>query len=487
MKKNARFYFLLFVLTISGLTIKAQFWNWEDPVALTDSTADNCNPYLNITYFNSEEHLFMFWEVSSDSASTAIYFKDLLGSDDPVSLLEGDNIHYTNPTVMDVPNGDTIFYLFYETDELGKKDIHYLKFSEDGLFHGPNAFATSEFDDMQLCPGHESYWDGEYINQWVAWVQNGNIMARALDCYSGQCYFMEPHVIDSNNCSEPQVEGYSSSGTIYWLKAGDSISDIRISQWQQGGFWAPPEVFYDSGDCKNLYRDKVFGYLLCWSTRFDSVWKPVVYYWDDISIIEDYDQDHPVDPAVYEVMIPVRSQMVDYEPIMYLAFPYPDNGYDEIFINDDFFYYSGFNNLSNSQSDNRNPQFFWGESYNPYCEWIYLVWESFRNGHWTLYSSRTLQCIGGVDEGIQGQGNVTIYPNPCTEAAHISFLVSEPSETNIRIFNSQGLLVKNFTHTAHTAGPQSLEWNLRSDDGYRVKAGLYFVVVGGGAGRIVVL
>ncbi len=140
MKKNARFYFLLFVLTISGHTLNAQFWNWEDPVALTDSTADNCNPYLNITYFNSEEHLFMFWEVSSDSASTAIYFKDLLGSDDPVSLLEGDNIHYTNPTVMDVPNGDTIFYLFYETDELGKKDIHYLKFSKMGFSLCPNAF-----------------------------------------------------------------------------------------------------------------------------------------------------------------------------------------------------------------------------------------------------------------------------------------------------------------------------------------------------------
>lgn len=68
-------------------------------------------------------------------------------------------------------------------------------------------------------------------------------------------------------------------------------------------------------------------------------------------------------------------------------------------------------------------------------------------------------------------------PNPLRSQTRIAFLLPEPREVEIKIFDIHGSLVRVLAQGPRPAGRYTLEWNTRGEDGDRVGAGIYFVRV----------
>ena len=239
-------------------SVQAQgFWEWGDPFPLTDSLSDNANPVLYTTWQLMNEALFMFWEKSTDSTSTEIWMDNIIDAEMPQVVLSSPGIHYTNPQVMSAwyyPYPDSLFYLFYETDQNGNIDIYYKLYRPDGSFTAPEPFATSPSDDVQLSVGGGFYYDASIIKlNAAAWINNGQLFARLLAKDNGQ-YFTDPVIVDSGQCCKPIVSGGDYSESIAYLREDTSGKHIYQSFADNDGIWSIPEVYYDSTVCENQTR-----------------------------------------------------------------------------------------------------------------------------------------------------------------------------------------------------------------------------------------
>ena len=141
----------LFVSQICNIYAQEE---WTEPFPLTDSLANNTNPDIRLFFVNGQEKLFMVWEKSIDSASTSIYMKNIIGSEDEIEVLSDDSIHYTHPKIFPVYGNyvinDTNFFLFYEIGQSGNSDIYYLIYTSDGNFSEPVPFSVSPNEDHEL-------------------------------------------------------------------------------------------------------------------------------------------------------------------------------------------------------------------------------------------------------------------------------------------------------------------------------------------------
>jgi hypothetical protein len=75
---------------------------------------------------------------------------------------------------------------------------------------------------------------------------------------------------------------------------------------------------------------------------------------------------------------------------------------------------------------------------------------------------------------------LSVYPNPLSEAGYISFKLKEASSVNINIYNMQGALVKAFSQEKFNAGTNRFQINTN-----HLPAGTYFTSVETGANRLV--
>ncbi len=72
--------------------------------------------------------------------------------------------------------------------------------------------------------------------------------------------------------------------------------------------------------------------------------------------------------------------------------------------------------------------------------------------------------------------NITVlksYPNPATDIATISFELYEASKVTLNIYNTGGQLIKTLASKVLSFGKHKFEWNLNSNNGKRVKSGVY--------------
>jgi hypothetical protein len=73
--------------------------------------------------------------------------------------------------------------------------------------------------------------------------------------------------------------------------------------------------------------------------------------------------------------------------------------------------------------------------------------------------------------------SLRIFPNPCRQATEISFQVGRSAEDiELKIYDTAGRLVKNFTHLVHDAmKPSLITWDRSDNSGQKVASGIYFV------------
>jgi hypothetical protein len=222
------------------------------------------------------------------------------------------------------------------------------------------------------------------------------------------------------------------------------------------GEWGSPELYYDSLESRNPTRTAHYGDA-CWSVLDDTVWrvaKKDQYWWGDTLIIDSLYKQNPFDPAVLGQVLGVA----DWSGFYWIAVTYPEDSIDEIYMTD-MGPYGGFANFSNSGVMNRNPKFYNGESTSTACWYDYLIWESFRNGHWQIWASKTIQCIGSVDKHEGSENLLLTHPNPFTNETTLTFELEKRSDVRIEAHDLQGRLWDVIAQQSFGQGEHQLRWN----------------------------
>jgi hypothetical protein len=84
----------------------------------------------------------------------------------------------------------------------------------------------------------------------------------------------------------------------------------------------------------------------------------------------------------------------------------------------------------------------------------------------------------GIEENPNGNIYIsslnTVKPNPVRGIAHISFNIANPSQTNIKIYDASGRIVKTLVNSHLDRGTYNLTWNGTDDNNRQVSEGIYF-------------
>ena len=486
MKTRSSFFIILpgflLILFLNIYETKSQpFYDWEDKIPLTDSVSDNINPNLRLIYSETGgEMMILTWEKSTDANSTAIYYQNIISDGEPQIVVSDPGVHYTHPYLLEISSMDTLFYLFYQSDQAGNLDIYYMKYSDDGQFTGPFPFANETGDEKELKEMYESVFynsiDGRYVINSLVWTDDGKLMTCDLESDGFQIFFTEPVLLDSGNCSNPIIPY---NGFIFYIREDESGRFIYyVTIEYPSGNWGEPVLFFNGANCYNLTQDKLMSTFLAWSADSNAVFRNYI-----ASINPPYDgyalvpeQDTPLDPGISSIVIGVEPGEKFFD-LFYMAFPYQDNGNNEIYMNDDWSSEPEFSNFSQSGTDNRNPDFYFGETYpwNFNCFYVYLVWEEFRNEHWQIFSSKTVMCVGGVDENEAKDNFIKSYPNPFKNDLNITYTLPDDDFVKIEVKDLLGRTITELFNGKQTRGEQQILWNGRDDGRNDLPPGFYFI------------
>jgi hypothetical protein len=481
MKSGISIYFLgfAFILLNSTTLISQEFYDWSDPVPVTDSVSDNCNPYLKQIYANNnQQYMILVWERSVDTGSTAIYYRNLLVADEPMEVVSTPGVHYSHPKILNIDKEDTLIYIFYESDQNGNQDIFYSKLTFGGLLVGPFPFATTAEDEKGLCVGNESFWtdqgNSRAIVNTISWTENGTLLNCDFEKIGNNYSFSEPIVIDSNDCSDIFI---SNQDDIYWLREGTDSSRIYYSN-RYTGSWSAPELLYEGDHYANMSGNKIAGDMLTWSYRIDTVWKIIIsntYIWGLENDTLEVESAEALDPCISSIGM-WFGPAGDYLWNSFIAYSFPENDHMEIFLNN-FPYGPEFMNFTQSNTNNRNPDFYAGDEipWEPGCFYDYLVWESYRNEHWQLFIARNKMCIEWINEDSAKDNFIKISPNPFNNEVTVSYTLHSDESIKIEVIDIYGRKIKDLFSGKQLSGEQQIQWNGRDTGGNTVPDGIYFI------------
>jgi len=452
---------LLLIFTYGG---QAQgFWEWSEPEPLTDSLSDNANAFIFRAYTKDGSKLCMLWEKAEDSLSSEIWWDFFDDGTPPERIMTSiPDVHFTHPKAITYPyspNADSTFYIFYETDQVGNNDIYYMIYRSDGSLTLPEPLANSAEDEFQLTVNRQYFSDAYPVELGpMVWIRGSQLWGCSLIDDGGQ-YFTEEVLLDSGVCSnpsygEPMFTG-DGAGVLYERQDSSGTHIYRVD-YLGNGTWGLPEVYYDSLESRNPTRAAHYGDA-CWSVLDDTVWrvaKEDQYWWGDTLLIDSLHKQTPFDPAVLGQVLGVD----EWSGYYWIAVTYPVDSVDEIYMTD-MGWPGGFANFTNSGVMNRNPKFFNGEGVSSWCWYDYLIWESYRNGHWQIWASKTIQCAGSVDENERAEALLKVHPNPFTHETTLSFELKTRSDVRIEAYDMQGRLMEVIAQQSYDQGKHQLHWN----------------------------
>lgn len=471
--------FAAFMLLFIPEPLIAQYGPWGDPVAFSDSITDNRNP--NIQYLEFiENDFYVFWEKSTDSLSTAIYYRKFYNGGEPDVFLSDESVHYTNLQLINLNFGykgkGTKFYAFYESDTTGTNRVYYRSY-DDG-FSAPQELTTSAVEQTNLLCGNSGR---------VLWMEQNRIMHMKLDLSSQT--FDDPVVIDSGNCSFPSIsqpDTYSWWGggfpVVAYIKEDSDSSGIKVRSYDEDDGWLDPVTIFTGDSCTNLSFCNGIGPLmiLTWDYYNGTVWKIVTYDLEDgQAYMSGFDRTEPLQPVFYSGILPVKSS--SYLDIGISSFVYKNNDTANIyttpfgaFANPQL---SAYQNVSGSDNLVTNPKVFSGKVIG-FDYYFINIWEEKVNNHWQLKYSTCHEYLSKINvEDERDQVNLTVNPNPAYAETRISFSLPRSSDIVLSIHNSSGANIETLENGKLDTGGHSYIWKA---DNY--EPGLYFVWLQSGFG-----
>ncbi len=463
---------ILFFFLVHQQPINSQErYYWSAPVSLTDSVSNNLNPQIHsLKLF--EEGYYAFWEKSTDSLSTSIYYKNFYSNDAPQVFIFENEKHITNiqmvNTIYNNVSTDTSFYAFYESDVSGTNKVHYRVFNEDGL-QDENTLTTGEIEQTNLICNNYGR---------IVWLEENKIMHVLLNRNSFT--FSQPIVIDSGNCSFPSVEQPgglwwwgNELPAVAWIKEENDSSSVKIRNYDNGLGWLEPITLFRGKQCKNLSFCTGIGALsvLTWDYYDGDSWKSVTYDLEDIIMYSsDFSSDDQMYPRFYSGFIPVKGSR--YLDAGIFSIIYKKNDITNIYTSP-FFYgiyapIDEFENVSNTDNLVRLPKIHSGQVIG--CNHYFInTWEEYVNNHWQIKYSISHECLSNVEQKVdRDSASLNVYPNPTINNTNIVVELKEDSEIEIIIFNANGFPVDFLEDSFLKNGEYRYDWATYSP-------GLYFI------------
>lgn len=458
--------FILFLL-VSNLLV-AQWPVWSDPVSITDSVSDNINPNIRLLQFTSYG-FYIFWEKSTDTLSSAIYYKNFYEDDEPQVFVGDDGVHYANPQPVDTWHGqwdDTLFYVFYESDIEGFDNIYYRVYNSSGFTEPATLTETTDEKTELLCNNSGR----------IVWMEQNRIMHSKLDEYTH--VFEEPFVIDSGNCSFPSIvqtdiEWSGDTPVVAWIKADNDSAHIMIRRQDKKDGWLDAETIFTGDSCTNLSFCTGMGEsgILTWDYYNDSDWHFIYYDLENDKIYEsENSQQKPFQPSYYSGAVFVKSKEFGHG---YTTYVYQNNDTIDIYTSGFYSFnppVSLYQNISKSDNPVKHPKIFTGKFESPCNYYSINIWEEQVNEHWQLKYSTAFVCLSGVEEKNKPAIQLTVTPNPFSEEVTISFSLDSPGKVILSVYNADGIEMETFESGRLSIGEHVYHWN-----GSQYPSGLYFV------------
>ncbi len=430
-------------------------WVWSDPLPLTNNSGWN---HRNVDLIPAgNNNVWIAYEKYTDTLSTSIYIQEILNNGDPIEIISGETVHYSNPKFFShysFNQTDTSFFLFFETSENGNKDLNYIAYLNNGEILGPFPFFNTVGDEYDL--------DLSFYDPRLIWISDGNLMRSKYQFQNGGFVFTDPIILDSGNCLNPKI----SEMDIFYIKQTDSTSYI----YEYSSEKAEKDIIFDQGYAVNLDKDGLGMPYLTWSAKTDNLW--YLYTWNPwLGYSPQFEYNTiPYDPAICSFQIGSKSSSLMDD--IYLAFPYDTAGNQEIFMNLE----PGnpnFINFSSSETMNRNPRSFYGEPYGYACFYGYMIWESLQDDRWQFYYSKILMCVGGVEENESDESFIQVSPNPFSRELNISYVLDNRSKVKIEIADMYGKVISTLIDEPQNKGKQSIYWSPSQE----IANGVYFIIL----------
>jgi len=124
--------------------------------------------------------------------------------------------------------------------------------------------------------------------------------------------------------------------------------------------------------------------------------------------------------------------------------------------------------------ENCPDQIFWDLEYLPELKTLRCA--TYGRGIWDFQIEKVLD-VAETKPNIAKEINIQVFPNPTSSSTHIEIETQPETNLSVEIFDTQGRLVRNLWNGFEATGKLHLEWDGKTDDGYRLPSGNYFVIV----------
>lgn len=461
--------YILLVFLVFGASGYSQ-GTWGPPYPLTDSLTDNLNATLSIFpgSFGSDT-LYMFWERWPDANSSAIFGRNLKTMGNPFLVASHPNAHFRHPRVFGWASGDTLFDVSYETDMNGSWDLYYSAILRSQTVAGPFPFIISSQDEKNLN------WGSSMI---FSWEKEGNIYVKE--------YYSDTVKLPGNDSCHNPVE-FADAMIAYEMSSGSANSVVASKYDFTNHAWAGPFPIDLTGNNSHLsYGNDSYGVssLMLYQHSDGPFWKIKGF---DINgtfntTFNNFPGCNNVSPSYCNVNIPIDKEDKMWPPFTYSTFASDYTGNWEIYVNDvmgDTIY----SNLSVNSSSDTHPQLFNNcHSYGTGLDnQLFDIWESFRGGHWQLWTSN-LDILANVHtQSASGQKSIRATPNPSGGFTFIEYTTPDSGEIPIDIYDLSGKkVITLISHTSYIIATKvnMARWDGLNDSGSRVPPGIYFASPG---------
>jgi CubicO group peptidase (beta-lactamase class C family) len=102
----------------------------------------------------------------------------------------------------------------------------------------------------------------------------------------------------------------------------------------------------------------------------------------------------------------------------------------------------------------------------------------------TTICSGTLPAVTRADvpnENRAAENSLSVFPNPASLQANISFFLAQSEKASIKIFDVSGKMVRYMANNTMEAGMHRISWNTRDEKGNSVSSGTYLIKIDAGS------
>jgi hypothetical protein len=465
---------------------------WSEPDSLSDSMEDNRNPFL-VRIPGGGDAFYVFWDRTLDVFGSEIVYTDYYNNGTPETVVLAEGYEVSSPQVISMwnwyPQTDTLAFIFYQTNQAGNADIYYTVMTTDG-FTEPAPFANTAAEESHLRVNRSGG---------IVWQEGDMIWYTRLNKNSSGYFFEPASLIDEGNCMRPvihQATYYELERFIAWEKGEQDSTQVWYILWNyQADDWDDPVLLFDDGAHSNLRSTSGYEYF-GWNASMVSDWRDSVgnyhistYDFDDqYELLSEFTQTIPFQPDLFTV---------DFITQNYLGFGYYSFRYDEQMGNYDIYssdwadispWFGSYCRLDSTATSEGHPMLFQAADHGWYFDLV-CIWESFRNGHRQLFTSKTEVIIGSVPESENKHGlHIRAYPNPCSDQTFFEYELKSSGNCKLSIFNHLGQEIEVLPLGGQNAGKHQISW-----DAGKYPAGLYHFILSvdgqgdTGVGKIIVM